>query len=216
MNSTDAEVDENDGAGLPVSLWLLVGVAILSAIWSVIGTHQLDVWVFELLPGTIGVIGLVLIARKFRFSSLVYVVIAVAFVMIATGARYTYSDVPLFNWLQDVLHLSRNHFDRLGHYVQGLTVALMTREVLLRTSNLNRHRGVAILTIAFALGFSALYELLEWQCVVLFYPSSGPEWLGMQGDVWDAQWDMAMAFLGAITATYILFPLHDRTIGRLL
>lgn len=196
------------------SLWILVLTAVLSSSWSFWGAREFDVWCFELVPGVIGVCGVVLLARYFRFSTLVYVLISVAFVFIATGARYTYSEVPLAHWISNTLGWSRNYFDRLGHFVQGLTVGLMTREVLLRRTELGKKCGVRVLTVAFALAFSAFYELVEWWTVLAFYPGHGPEWLGMQGDPWDAQQDMVMALTGVIVAVTLMVPLHNRAIRR--
>lgn len=198
-----------------MTIWLLCVTAVLSSVWSFIGARELDVWVFELLPGALGVVGVVWLSRRFRFSSMAYVAISVSFVFIATGARYTYSEVPLANWLQEVGGWSRNHFDRAGHLLQGLTVAMLTREVLLRTTPLPRW-AAGLVTVAFALAFSAFYELVEWWCVLLFYSEEGPEWLGMQGDPWDAQWDMTMALSGALTTVLVLFRAHDRSVQRRL
>mgnify|MGYP001822696540 CR=1 FL=1 len=189
--------------------------AVLCSAWSIAGTTQLDVWAFELLPGLIGVCGLIFLARWFSFSTLVYCVITIAFIFIATGARYTYAEVPLADWVGDSFGWKRNSFDRLGHLVQGLTVGLMTREVLLRRTTLSPWCGVPILTIAFALSFSALYELVEWWTVLAFYADHGPEWLGTQGDPWDAQQDMAMGLSGAILATTFFAPFQDWSIRRL-
>jgi putative membrane protein len=197
------------------SLGVLVVTAVVCSIWSFVGARERDIWFFELVPGLIGVCGLVVLARWFRFTDLVYLTITVAFVFIATGARYTYSEVPLAQWISDQLHLSRNHFDRVGHFVQGVTVGLMTREVLRRRTTLGRKLGVPLLTVTFALAFSSFYELVEWWTVLLFYPGSGPEWLGMQGDPWDAQRDMLMALLGAIAAVTFMVPLHERSLRRL-
>jgi len=197
------------------SLGVLAVTAVVCSIWSFVGATERDIWLFELVPGAIGVCGLFVLARWFRFTGLVYLVIAVAYVFIATGARYTYSEVPVADWISSRLDLSRNHFDRIGHFVQGLTVGLMTREVLRRRTTLGRKLGVPLLTVTFALAFSAFYELVEWWVVLVFYPGNGPEWLGMQGDPWDAQRDMLMALLGAITAVTLLAPLHERSLGRL-
>lgn len=197
------------------SLVVLVMTAVVCSIWSFVGARERDIWFFELVPGAIGVCGLVVLARWFRFTNLVYLTITMAFVFIATGARYTYSEVPLVQWISDQLDLSRNHFDRVGHFVQGVTVGLMTREVLRRRTTLGRKLGVPLLTVTFALAFSSFYELVEWWTVLLFYPESGPEWLGLQGDPWDAQWDMLMALLGAIAAVTVMAPLHERSLQRL-
>ena len=138
-----------------------------------------------------------------------------AFLFTATGARYTYAEVPLAHWMINFGD-ARNHFDRVGHIIQGLTVGLMTREVLLRKTTLGNRCGIPILTVSFALAFSALYELLEWWTVLAFYPDHGPEWLGMQGDPWDSQQDMMMALFGTTIATTLMIPVHDWSIRRLL
>jgi putative membrane protein len=197
------------------SLGVLVVTAVVCSIWSFAGAQERDIWFFELVPGAIGVCALVVLARWFRFSDPVYLMIAVAFVFIATGARYTYSEVPVAHRLSEKMDLSRNHFDRVGHFVQGLTVGLMTREVLRRRTTLGRRVGVPLLSVTFALAFSSFYELVEWWVVLLFYPESGPEWLGMQGDPWDAQRDMLMALLGAICAVTLMASLHERSLQHL-
>ena len=165
--------------------------------------------------GLTGVAVLTAIARQFPFSGLVYGVVAVHYVVLALGAKYTYSEVPLFNWLRDALEWERNHFDRVGHYFQGVTPALITREVILRTTPLGRSRWLPFLAVCVALAFSGLYEILEWLWVVAFYPDRGPDWLGMQGDPWDAQADMLMALLGGLTAAFVLRRWHDRSMAAL-
>jgi putative membrane protein len=194
--------------------WLLL-VTLVASVWSASGTTSLDVWGFEIGPGIVGVAGLAVIARRFRFSPLAYVVISAAFVLVATGARYSYAEMPLFNWLRDALRLSRNHFDRVGHFAQGLTVCLMAREVIFRTTNVGNGWGLAILSTSVALAFSGLWELVEWWTVLAFYRESGPEWLGLQGDPWDAQWDMSMALCGALVVNTLLARWHDRSIRQM-
>ncbi len=198
------------------ALKVLVATAIVATAWSVSSPHDFAIWCFELLPGIAGVVGVTLLSRRFRFSTLLYYVIAFSFVMIAVGARYTYAEVPLMNWVRDALGLSRNYFDRVGHFVQGVTVGLLAREALLRTTQFCCRFASAFLTACVALAFSAFYELLEWWCVVLFYPDAGPEWLGMQGDPWDAQWDMSLALAGAVTGMLLLGRLHARGIAAVV
>lgn len=193
---------------------LLLATAIVSSLWSFSGARELDVWFFELVPGVLGVTAIVLLARWFRFSGMTYLTLCIAFVFIATGARYTYAEVPVPQWINDILGGTRNHFDRLGHFVQGLTVGMIGREILRRRTVLGRRFGVPLLSVAISLAFSGFYELVEWWTVLIFYPDHGPEWLGMQGDPWDAQQDMSMALLGAIVAATLLAPLHDRSIRR--
>jgi putative membrane protein len=197
---------------MPRDVWLLLVVVALTAVWSLVKPVDYATWMFEIIPGGVGVIVLAAISPRFRFSALVYAVVAIHFVILAAGAKYTYAEMPLGNWLRDAFHLSRNYFDRVGHFFQGLTVALLTREVLLRRTTIGRGRIVGFLSICVGLAFSAFYELLEWRWVVLFYPDQGPQWLGMQGDPWDAQGDMFMALCGAVFVVGVLSRLHDRSI----
>lgn len=201
----------SDRRALKAMLLVVAG----ATLWSGIRPADYATWFFELFIGLIGVAVLAATAGRFRFSALVYGVVAVHYVVLAVGAKYTYSEVPLFNWLKDVLHLERNHFDRVGHYFQGVTPAIVTREVLLRTTGIGRSRWLPFLAVSVAVAFSGLYEILEWLWVVAFYPDSGPEWLGMQGDLWDAQGDMLMALLGGLTSALILAKWHDRSMAAI-
>ncbi len=194
-------------------LWILGALMVAAVAWSAIDTPDYGVWFFELVPGSIATALLVLTFKRFRFSNLAYFLICGQFLVLATGAKYTYAEVPLFDWLQDQLHLRRNHFDRVGHFVQGFVPAIIVRELLLRLSPLHRGKWLFVVVISICLAFSALYEILEMWVVLLFYPDSGPEWLGMQGDPYDAQWDMSMALIGATLAQLTLGRLHDRSIS---
>ena len=115
-----------------VALWLLIATAVIAGFWSFSGAKELDVWMFELLPGIVGVVGLVVLSSRFTFSALTCFLISVSFVLIAAGARYSYAEMPLLDWLWNQLGSNRNHFDRVGHFFQGLTVGLMAREVIIR------------------------------------------------------------------------------------
>ena len=194
-------------------LWVLGAIMVAAVAWSAIDPPDYGVWIFELVPGSVATAILVLTFKRFRFSSLAYLLICGQFLVLATGAKYTYAEVPLFDWLQDQLHLRRNHFDRVGHFVQGFVPAIIVRELLLRLSPLLRGKWLFVVVISICLAFSALYEILEMWVVLLFYPDSGPEWLGMQGDPYDAQWDMSMALIGATLAQLTLGRLHDRSIS---
>jgi putative membrane protein len=200
---------------IPRDVWMMLAVFTLATAWSLVKPVDYATWFFEIVPGSIGVFALAAISPRFRFSSLLYAIVAVHFVILAAGAKYSYAEMPLFNWIRDAFHLSRNHFDRVGHLFQGITVALLAREILLRRTTLGRGLMVAFLSICVALAFSAFYELLEWRWVILLYPDSGPQWLGMQGDPWDAQGDMFMALCGAIFVVGALSRIHDRSIAKI-
>jgi putative membrane protein len=197
------------------ALNVLLAVAVVSTIWSGIRPADRATWFFELFLGAGGVSTLYLLRNRFRFSALLYGVAAIHYFILAVGAKYTYAEVPLFDWLQEALNLSRNHFDRLGHFMQGVTPALVMREVLFRRTGIGRGAWLAFCSVSVALAFSAMYEILEWLWVAAFYPDAGPEWLGMQGDPFDAQADMLMATLGGLLSAVALARWHDRSMERL-
>ncbi|HRX83568.1 MAG TPA: DUF2238 domain-containing protein [Phycisphaerae bacterium] len=198
----------------PALRWLLVAVVAL-LIWSGVHPHDYATWIFELAFGLAGVAALIATAPRFRFSNLAYLLAGIHFAILAAGAKYTYAEMPLFNWLRDALHLSRNHFDRVGHFAQGFVPAIFAREVFVRVAGVRRGGWLAFFVVCFCLAFSAFYELIEWWVVVLCYPHEGPAWLGMQGDPWDAHQDMLMALLGAISAVLLLSRAHDRSMARI-
>ena len=194
---------------------VLVAACLAVLAWSAVKPYAYDVWVFEIAAGVLGVGVLAAVWRRFPFSTLVCVLVGVHFAILAVAAKYTYAEMPLFTWLKDALSLSRNHYDRVGHFAQGFVPAIIAREVLLRTTQLERGKMLALLCTSLCLALSAFWELLEWGVVVVFYPDSGAEWLGLQGDIWDPHWDMLMALTGAILALALLSRLHDRSMAAL-
>ena len=197
----------------PYAVFLsVVGVAF---VWSAIRPVDYGVWFFELSLGLVGVAFLVATRHRFKISGLVYALAAIHFVILACGAKYTYAEMPLFNWLRDAFHLSRNHFDRVGHLAQGFIPAMFTREFLRRSGGMKPGPLLGFLCVSVCLAFSAFYEILEWWIVLRFYPTSGPEWLGMQGDPWDAQEDMLMALIGSSVSILTLSSLHERSMAAL-
>jgi len=135
--------------------------------------------------------------RMFPLSDLSYLLITAFLTLHAIGAHYTYSDVPFGFWLQHTLGFARNPFDRIVHFSFGLLLAYPIREVFLRVANA-RGFWAYYLPLDVTLAFSALYEIMEMVIATMVAPGTGDAWLGTQGDVWDAQKDMAMAGLGAL------------------
>jgi putative membrane protein len=197
----------------PYRVFLFVVAA--AFVWSAIRPVDYGVWFFELSLGLVGVAFLIATRRRFRISGLVYTLAAIHFVILACGAKYTYAEMPLFNWLRDAFHLSRNHFDRVGHLAQGFIPAMFAREFLRRSGGLKPGLLLGFLCVSVCLAFSAFYEILEWWIVLKFYPTSGPEWLGMQGDPWDAQEDMLMALIGSSVSILTLSSLHERSMAAI-
>ena len=198
----------------PLTIMLVVVVA--ATIWSAIAPYDYATWFFELFIGAGAIIAVVLLRHRFPMSALLLAVAAIHYVVLAMGAKYTYAEEPIFSWLRDTLDLSRNHFDRVGHFMQGVTPALVMREVLQRRTKIGRGFWMGFTALTTAKAFSALYEILEWLWVAAFYPEVGPEWLGMQGDPFDAQADMLMATLGGLLSTVVLARWHDISIDDLL
>ncbi len=180
-------VDGTSGTGNGLrSLWGWALAALVLLVWSVIGCADVGTWAFEILPGTLAFALLLGIAPRFRFTTLVFAIALVHLAVLAIGAKYTYALVPL-DPVMELFGLERNPFDRVGHFMQGVTPALVTRELALRRARMAHGWLLRIFATSVALAFSALYEILEMLMVLVFYPDEGPEWLGMQGDVWDAQ-----------------------------
>lgn len=194
------------------SLLLLV-IAVL--IWSVIKPKEFLTWVAESSPSIVVLIILIAIYRKFRLTTLSYTIIAILSILTFIGGHYTYSEVPLFNWLQDTYDLKRNHYDRFGHFLKGLS-AIVVMEILIRKTLLKRDAWLSGITISIILAIAALYEIVEWLSTKLPYAQKEKEdFLGMQGDRWDAQWDMFLALIGSILALVIFSSFLNKQLKKI-
>ncbi|MFT5283853.1 MAG: putative membrane protein [Planctomycetota bacterium] len=171
-------------------------------------------WFLEVGPVLIGAPLLLLTHAKFPLTPLLYRLLFVHALILILGGHFTYARVPLGTWFQDVLDLERNHYDRLGHFAQGFVPAILAREVLLRTSPLRPGKWLFTISISICLAFSALYELFEWWTAAAT-GEAATDFLGTQGDVWDTQWDMFLALIGAIVSLLILSRLHSRQLEKI-
>jgi putative membrane protein len=188
---------------------VLLAIVLLGLVWSGIGPYDRLTWFLEVVPVLIAVPLLVWTARSFPLTPLAYVLIAVHALILMYGGHYTYALTPLGNWLQDVFGFTRNHYDRIGHLMQGFGPAIIARELLLRTSPLRPGKWLFTLVTLSILGISACYEFTEWWAAIAGGDAAGA-FLGTQGDVWDTQWDMFLAGCGAIAAQLLLARVHDR------
>lgn len=191
---------------------MLVALAVL--VLSAIRPHDYPTWFLEVLPVLIAAPLLLATRHTFPLTPLLYWLIFLHAVLLMVGGHYTYAEVPLGFWLQDALGLARNHYDRLGHFMQGFEPAILAREILLRKQVLARGRWLVTFVISITLAFSAFYELIEW-FVAIVSEEAAESFLGTQGDVWDTQWDMFMCLVGASSALLLLSRWHDRQLGRL-
>jgi putative membrane protein len=198
----------------PYELTLLTVVAIVF-VWSGIAPHDRFTWVLEVFPVILAVPALIYVHPGFRFTPLVYTLIALHAIILMVGARYTYAEVPFGFWMKDAFGFARNHYDRIGHFVQGFVPAMVAREILIRSSPLRGSRWLPFLVVCFCLGFSAFYELIEFWTAVST-GEAAEAFLGTQGDPWDTQWDMMLALIGAIAALVLLSRWHDRQLRRVV
>jgi putative membrane protein len=152
-------------------------------------------------------------AKRFPLTTLSCVLLAVHACILMVGGKYTYAEVPVGFWVQEVMGWTRNNYDRLGHFAQGFVPAIVAREILLRTSPLKRGKWLAFLVFCICLAISATYELIEWGTAVST-GTAADAFLGTQGDPWDTQEDMAMAAIGAVSALLTLSRVHDRAVEK--
>ena len=199
--------------GYALPLTLLAAVAAALAVSAVGPTDRLTWWL-EVAPVLIAAPVLVLTAHRFPLTHLLYVLIAIHALILIVGGHYTYAQVPLGDWVRNLLDLMRNPYDRLGHFVQGFVPAIIAREILLRTSPLRRGGWLFFIVCCICLAISACYEFIEWW-VAIIGGGTSEAFLGTQGDVWDTQWDMFLALCGAVTAQLVLAGAHDRSLARL-
>jgi putative membrane protein len=196
---------------LRVVLLIVVLAALLA---SGVSPHDRGVWWAEVAPVLVALPILVASARRFPLTPLCYTLIAFFSLILILGGAYTYARVPIGFSVQDWFDLARNPYDRFGHFFQGATPAILGRELLLRTSPLRAGKWLFFLVTLSCVGISGLYELVEWAAAEL-WAGGAVEFVGMQGDPWDAQADMLMALLGAMLAQGLLGRVHERQLARL-
>jgi len=187
---------------------------ILASIASFIGCKEVFTWFLECIPAFLGVLILILTYKNFKFSDFTYWMILIHCLILIIGGHYTYAEVPLFDWIKNIFHQSRNNYDKVGHFAQGFVPALIIREIFVRKEIVNGRKWLGFIIVSIALAISAFYELIEW-FVSINTGESGDAFLGTQGDIWDTQSDMLTAFIGAIIALVLFSKLQQRSIRRL-
>ena len=194
--------------------WVLLGIVLTVFVWSGIEPHDRFTWFLEVAPVLIGLPIVIATGRRFPLTPLLYVLLTIHAVILMVGGKYTYAEVPAGFWVQDLLGLERNHYDRLGHFAQGFVPAILAREILWRRSPLRGSRWLGFVVVSICLAFSAFYELIEWWTAAAS-GEAADAFLGTQGDPWDTQWDMFLALLGALSALLLLRRVHDRQLTSL-
>lgn len=188
-------------------LWITIFSGVL--IWSGIGPKDYLIWVLEVFPAVIGILLIGMTWNKFRLTPLMYALILLHSIVLMVGGHYTYAEVPLFDDIKPLFGFERNNYDKVGHLMQGITPAILTREIIIRRQLINGPGWSKFFILSVCLAVSALYELIEW-VVALISGASADAFLATQGFAWDTQTDMAFALLGAIAALLLLSGIHDR------
>ena len=191
---------------------LLPAGALLLALFLVytgVNAAEKVTWLMEVTPVIILIPLLLLTAKRYPLTPLLYTLIFFHAIILMVGGQYTYAKVPIGFDVQAWLDLSRNPYDKLGHFFQGLVPALAAREILVRGQFVRGRKMLAFLVCCVALAISATYELTEWWAA-LAMGQGADDFLGTQGDPWDTQSDMFCALLGALTTVIVLARWHCR------
>jgi len=196
-----------------VLAWLAIFLATLA--WSAVAPHDRFTWWLEVLPALIALAVLVATRRRFPLTPLLYWLVLAHCLILMVGGHYTYAEVPLGDWLRELVGGERNNYDKLGHLAQGFVPAIAAREVLLRLKVVRGRAWLVVFVLSLCMAISALYELIEWGAA-LASDGAAESFLGTQGYAWDTQSDMAWALGGATLALLSLSHLHDRQLRRWL
>jgi putative membrane protein len=198
---------------MKLHLSLLI-IFVIASIASYLGCKEVFTWFLECIPAFLGVLVLLITYKSFQFSNFTYWMILIHCLILIIGGHYTYAEVPLFDWIRDVFHQSRNNYDKVGHFAQGFVPALVIREIFARKNVVNGEKWLSFVIVSIALAISAFYELIEW-FVSINTGESGDAFLGTQGDIWDTQSDMLTALVGAVVAVVVFSKIQQKSIGRL-
>ncbi|HEX8924815.1 MAG TPA: DUF2238 domain-containing protein [Terriglobales bacterium] len=194
--------------------YALLALFAVVLLWSGIRPYSYFTWFLEIVPALIALAVLAATWRRFKFTTLVYTMICLHAIILMVGGHYTYARVPLFNWISAALHLTRNYYDRVGHFAQGFVPAMVAREIFVRRGVVKKGGWTVFLVICLCMAVSAWYELFEYG-VAVATGTAADDFLGSQGDVWDTQNDMLLCFIGCSTAMLAMRGWHDRAMNRL-
>jgi len=194
-------------------IYFLLALFFISLIASIINPKEVFTCFLEIIPAIIGVLILAFTFKKFRFTNFTYTLILVHCIILFIGGHYTYAEVPFFDYIKDIFHQSRNNYDKVGHFVQGLVPAMIIRELFIRKNVISNKSFFNFIIVSICLAISAAYEWIEWG-VSIATGDGGDAFLGTQGYVWDTQSDMLFATIGAITGLFLFSKIQDREINK--
>lgn len=198
----------------PTALALGALALVAALVGSGVFAYDRLTWLLEVLPVLVALPLLAATRRSYPLTPLVYGCVFVHALVLIVGGTYTYARVPVGFAVADWLHLARNPYDKLGHFMQGFAPALLAREILVRGNHVAGRRMLAFVVLSVVLAISAAYELVEWAGAVVL-GADADAFLGTQGDPWDTQSDMLCALIGGSTALAMLSRVHDTQLARL-
>ena len=187
---------------------LLLSFVVIVFIWSAINVQDIYLtWALEAAPVIIALPILLFTYKKFKFPTSIYVIITIHMALLLVGAHYSYAKVPLGEWMKDWFGFERNNYDKIGHFMQGFTPALVSVEIIRRCNPLTSFKWISFFSFCISMTVAALYEIIEWLSS-LGNPEDTEAFLGTQGYIWDTQSDMFMCLCGAVIAILLLRTIH--------
>lgn len=194
-------------------IYFLLALFFISLIASIINPKEVFTCFLEIVPAIIGVLILAFTFKKFRFTNFTYTLILVHCIILFIGGHYTYAEVPFFDYIKEIFHQSRNNYDKVGHFAQGLVPAMIIRELFIRKNVISNKSFFNFIIVSICLAISAAYEWIEWG-VSIATGDGGDAFLGTQGYVWDTQSDMLFATIGSITGLLLFSKIQDNEINK--
>lgn len=195
------------------NIYIMLAVFFATFVWSIINPKEGFTCFLEIIPAIIGVLVLTFTFHKFRFTNITYFLILIHCIILFVGGHYTYAEVPLFDYIREIFHQSRNNYDKIGHFAQGLVPAMIIRELFIRKKVISNSSFFNFIIVSICLAISAAYEWIEWG-VSLATGDGGDAFLGTQGYVWDTQSDMLFATIGAITGLILFSKTQDKQLNQ--
>jgi putative membrane protein len=195
-------------------IYFLLTAFFISLIASIINPKEAFTCFLEVIPAIIGFLILAFTFKKFRFTNFTYTLILIHCIIMFIGGHYTYAEVPLFDYIKEVFHQSRNNYDKVGHFAQGLVPAMIIRELFIRKKVISNQSFFNFIIVSICLAISAAYEFIEW-FVSIATGDGGDAFLGTQGYVWDTQSDMLFATIGAISGLILFSKIQDKFIQKI-
>ncbi len=194
-------------------LFLLISLACVFA-WSGYAPRDRFTWILEVIPAILGVAILLYTYPRFQFTNLVYILVWIQCVILMVGGKYTYAQMPVFEYFKELFGWTRNNYDKLGHVIQGVTPALIAREVFIRREAVNGNVYLFFLSVAVPLAFAPLYEIFEW-LVAAVNGEKAEGFLGTQGYFWDTQTDLFACLIASIAALLLLSRWHNAQLKKI-